>query len=96
MNENGLVCQGVSTDHGKSATWFTCDEYMKPSWIGGERRVPEVKSRQLRWRISDFKDGDYTAGSTMIYNSSSKGQSDPRKGFYSAKLEIVQGVLGSE
>jgi hypothetical protein len=58
--------------------------------------VPEAKRQQLRWRISDIKDGAYTAGSTPIYNSLSNGQSNISRGFYSAKLEIVQGMLVSE
>jgi hypothetical protein len=95
-NENGLICQRSSSNRGKSVTWFTCDEYLKPSLLAGGKRVPEVKRRQLRWRIYDVKDGVYSAGSTPIHNSIPTGQSKISRWFYSAKLEIVQGILGSE
>jgi hypothetical protein len=95
-SEIGLVCQGGSRGHRNAATWFTCDEYTKPPRATGGKGVPEAKRQQLRWRISDIKDGAYITGSTPIYNSLSKGQSNISRGFYSAKLEIVQAVLGSE
>jgi hypothetical protein len=90
FNETGLVCHGELKRTGNSTEWTTCDEFTKPPRPKAGVKVPEDMRQQLKWRIVDFKDGDYTAGSTRIYNSVSKAQSAPSKGLYSATLEILR------
>jgi hypothetical protein len=94
LNDNGYICQGDVESRGSrsSATWFTCDDYTKPTNTTGDTRVSEEKKQWLRWRISNVKDGVYTTDSTPIHKSLSDTQLNV-KAFYSAKLEIVKGIV---
>jgi hypothetical protein len=85
--ENGLVCEGGLKDQGNSTGWHTCNEYMEPRG----NQVADEKKQWLWWRIYDVNIGDFTPGSIPIYNTTSKVQSNVRRGLYSAKLEIVKG-----
>jgi hypothetical protein len=90
-NENGIVCQNESNGRTNSTSWFTCDKRIKSGQAAEAVKLPKSEIGWRKWRIYDIKDGDYVAGSIPIYKSSSQVQSDVRRGFYSAKLEIMHG-----